>query len=115
MDSFFEDGLLYQEGATTGARVSMPVIHEVILTEDYQTGIAVLDSTSNRNIGEYVEIRWGWRQVFEAKKYLSWNDYIFSLNWYDDYWYGGGLPHWGLESCSQERSVRDNNWGLTLS
>ena len=42
-----------------GARGSMPLVGEVILAEDYQTGTAVLDSVLNRTIGEDVEVRWG--------------------------------------------------------
>ena len=38
---------------------SMPLVDEVISTEDYQTGSTVLDSTSNRTICEDLEVRWG--------------------------------------------------------
>ena len=41
-----------------GARGSMPLVDKVILAEDYQTGIAVLDSMSNRTICEDLEVRW---------------------------------------------------------
>ena len=41
------------------ARRSMPLVSEAILAEDYQTGIAVLDSISNRTICEDLEVRCG--------------------------------------------------------
>ena len=42
-----------------GARGSMPLVEEVILTEDYQTGTAGHDCTSNRTICEDLDVRWG--------------------------------------------------------
>ena len=42
-----------------GARGSMPLVDEVIIMEDYQTGTAVLDSISNRTICEILEVRRG--------------------------------------------------------
>ena len=50
--------ILCLEGATMGAHGSMPHGDEVILTEDYNTGTAVLDSTSNQTINEDVEVHW---------------------------------------------------------
>ena len=37
---------------------SMPLVDEVILAEDYQTGTAILYSISNRTICEDLEVRW---------------------------------------------------------
>ena len=42
-----------------GARGSMPIMDEVILAEDYQTGTAILDSSLNQAICEDVVVRWG--------------------------------------------------------
>ena len=44
MDGFFEVGLLRLEGTSIGARVSRPLMDEVMFTEDQQSGTAVLDS-----------------------------------------------------------------------
>ena len=43
------------KGATTAACGSMPLVDKVNLTEDYQSGTALLDS--NRTICEDVEVR----------------------------------------------------------
>ena len=56
---FSEGGLLCLVGATMGARGSMPLVDEVILNDDYQTGTTILDSTSNRSICEDLEVHWG--------------------------------------------------------
>ena len=42
-----------------GAHGSMPLVDEVILAVDYQTGTVVLDSISNRTICEDLEVCWG--------------------------------------------------------
>ena len=42
-----------------GARGSMPLMDEVILADDYQTGSDILYSTANRTICEDLEVRWG--------------------------------------------------------
>ena len=57
-DGFFEGGILCLEGATMGARESMPIMDKVFLAENYQTGTAILDSTSNRTICEDLEVCW---------------------------------------------------------
>ena len=51
-----------------GVSGSMPLMDEVILTEDYQTGTSVLDSISNRTIFEDLEVTLGeWRHGFGAR------------------------------------------------
>ena len=47
------------EGASMGARGTMPLVDEVIMEEYYQTGTAILDSISNRTICEDLEVQWG--------------------------------------------------------
>ena len=42
-----------------GARWSMPLVDEVNLATDYQTGTTILDSIMNRAICEDLEVRWG--------------------------------------------------------
>ena len=56
---FFEGGLLCLGGKTTGSGGSMPLVVEVILIEDNQTGITDLDFTSNRRVCDDVEVRCG--------------------------------------------------------
>ena len=59
INGFFEGGLLCLEGDTMGACGSMPLVDEVTLVEDYQTGTTVLDSILNRTICDDLEVRWG--------------------------------------------------------
>ena len=42
-----------------GAHGSMPLMDEVILAEDNQSGTVVLDSILNRTICDDLEVRWG--------------------------------------------------------
>ena len=59
LDGFSDSRLFCLEGATMGASGSMPQVDEFIMTVDYLTGTAVLDSTTNRAICEDVDVRWG--------------------------------------------------------
>ena len=44
------------EGATAKAHRIVPLVDDVILTDDHQTGTTIVDSASNRTIGEDVEV-----------------------------------------------------------
>ena len=62
-----------------GARGSMPNIDEVTLTEDYQTGTAVLDFTSNRTFCEDLDVLW-WDGGKCLKRKVSLLGWLHSLD-----------------------------------
>ena len=63
-----------------GARGNMPRVDEVILTEDYQTGTADIDSTSSRTICDDLEVRWGMQAWVRSEMSLCWDCDIFLSN-----------------------------------
>ena len=67
---------------------------EEILTEDYQTGIAVLDFTSYRAICEDLEVRCGsgGKGLKRRVSLLRW--FHSPVNWCDDCWDEGRLAPW---------------------
>ena len=91
MDGIFECDLLCLEGTTIGARWSMPLVDEVILSEDYEIGTTILDCISNRTICEDLEVRLGNGGIGLKRKFslLGWCHSL--VNWCDDCWIGGGL------------------------
>ena len=71
---FSYGGLLCLDGPTIGARRSMLLVDEVILTEDYHAGTTVFDSISNRTICEELEVCWvnGGKGLKRGVSLLGW-------------------------------------------
>ena len=98
-----------------GACMSMPLVGEVILTDDYQTGTTVLDSTSSRTICEDLEVCCG-NAAKGLKRKVSLLGWRHSLvNWFDDCWDRRGLSHGGMKNCLQEVAGGVETWGFRLS
>ena len=113
LDGLLEGGHLFLEGATMGARGSMPLVDEVILAEDYQAGIVVLDCISNRAIGEDLEVLRGSEGKGLKRKVslLGWRHSL--VNWCDYCRDGGRLvpwKNWKLLTGGEELELKPGDW-----
>ena len=108
------------------ARGRMPLVDEVIMTEDYQTGTAILDSISNQAICKDLDVRWGDGSMDLSARsicldgdilllLLAHQDVVFEssfVNWRCDCWDWGMFILWDMKSCSQEGEVLGKICGL---